>query len=452
MWLSDGRNPGRLVNFVPIWGLVALYLFTSTGCTVFRNYSDNRFWKSIQQQIDTSTTLQKGFSGLVVYEAATGKRLFSYHGDKNFTPASNVKLLTLYSCIQTLGDSVPSFRYILSDSALYLWPMADPTLLHPYFEPTNILERIQTLAGDRTIRLSTGHVSQPHYGKGWMWDDYLDDYQAEITALPVYGNVAQIQYRDKNWTVVPASALDSQRHATQHIEIWRPWHSNTWHFPAIMDSSTTYFREIPVSNTQHRNVKHFEALLGRAVEQVAIPVPGSASVLYSMPIDTVYRRMMQQSDNMLAEHLLLLCGMVLADSLSTAYTIDTITRKWLSTMPSGLKWVDGSGLSRYNQASPEQMIWVLRQLWQSDSRELLSYMDSGKRRSGTLRNMFSSESSPEVFAKTGSMQGVYNLSGYLKTRKFKVLMFSMMHNQFQGPVSGARRSTAEILTRIGNHY
>jgi D-alanyl-D-alanine carboxypeptidase/D-alanyl-D-alanine-endopeptidase (penicillin-binding protein 4) len=286
-----------------------------------------------------------------------------------------------------------------------------------------------------------------------MWDDYLDDYQAEITALPMYGNVVQIQYIDSNWSAVPVQVLDSQRLSEEHTDVWRPWHNNEFYLPAKVESDKTYFREIPVSQAHQKNVILFKDLLGRDVYPVSVPVSEGASILYSIPVDTVYRRMMQQSDNMLAEHLLLTCGMVMGDSLSTSYTIDTITKKFLLGMPTGLKWVDGSGLSRYNQASPAQMAWILGRLWQSVSQErLFSYMDSGKRRGGTLGNMFSSDDAPDVYAKTGSMQGVYALSGYLKTKNLKVLIFSIMHNHFQGPVSGARKATRDLIARIGNHY
>lgn len=453
MWLSDSRLKGNFAGYVAIWTLAVTLLLSMSGCSVYRNYSEARFWKRILQETDTSAVLGKGFTGLVVQDAVSGRTIFSHNGDKNFTPASNVKILTLYTCIKTLGDSIPSFRYQVADSFLYLWPMADPTLMHPYFEEKNLLDKIKSVAGERTIRVSLAHWSQPHYGRGWMWDDYLDDYQPEITALPIYGNVVQFSYNDNQWSAVPQEMLDSSRVSDVHTYVWRSRHRNDFHLPATPDTSEVNFWEIPASTSAQSNLNLFENKLGRKVEQVSVPVAKGASTLFSMPADTVYRRMMQQSDNMLAEHLLLMCGMVMGDSLSTSFAIDTVKKAWLTGMPGNIKWVDGSGLSRYNQATPDQMIWLLSQLWREVPRDvLLSCMDSGKRRNGTLRHLFSSGNEMELFAKTGSMQGVYNLSGYLKTKKRRLLIFSIMNNNFQGPVSGARRATNKILTKIGDQF
>ena len=59
---------------------------------------------------------------------------------------------------------------------------------------------------------------------------------------------------------------------------------------------------------------------------------------------------------------------------------------------------------------------------------------------------------PYVFAKSGSMSGVYNLSGYIQTQRGKVLYFSIMHNNFTGPVSAVRRQTADLLSQIHERF
>lgn len=46
------------------------------------------------------------------------------------------------------------------------------------------------------------------------------------------------------------------------------------------------------------------------------------------------------------------------------------------------------------------------------------------------------------------MTGVYNLSGYVLTKRNRLLYFSIMHNNFIQPVSEMRRRTAELLKEI----
>jgi D-alanyl-D-alanine carboxypeptidase/D-alanyl-D-alanine-endopeptidase (penicillin-binding protein 4) len=68
--------------------------------------------------------------------------------------------------------------------------------------------------------------------------------------------------------------------------------------------------------------------------------------------------------------------------------------------------------------------------------------------SGTLRSVGGSQQTPYIWAKSGSMTGVYNLSGYLQTRRGRLLYFSVMNNNFSQSVSEMRRRTAELLRQM----
>src|SRR6185312_7977410 len=67
--------------------------------------------------------------GISLYDPATATRLFDYQGDKYFMPASNTKLFSLYPGLKYLGDSLIGIRYWLTDTALFIIPSGDPTLL-----------------------------------------------------------------------------------------------------------------------------------------------------------------------------------------------------------------------------------------------------------------------------------------------------------------------------------
>lgn len=120
-----------------------------------------------------------------------------------------------------------------------------------------------------------------------MWDDYLDDYQPEITALPIYGNVVQFRYNDNQWSAVPQEMLDSSRVSDVHKYVWRSRHRNDFHLPATPDTSEVNFWEIPASTSAQSNLNLFENKLGRKVEQVSVPV-AKGHLLYFLCLQIPY--------------------------------------------------------------------------------------------------------------------------------------------------------------------
>jgi len=68
--------------------------------------------------------------GFYLYDPVAKKELININGSKYFTPASNTKVFTLYSANLVLPDSMPAFKYVKTDTAMYLWGLADPSFLN----------------------------------------------------------------------------------------------------------------------------------------------------------------------------------------------------------------------------------------------------------------------------------------------------------------------------------
>jgi D-alanyl-D-alanine carboxypeptidase/D-alanyl-D-alanine-endopeptidase (penicillin-binding protein 4) len=184
----------------------------------------------------------------------------------------------------------------------------------------------------------------------------------------------------------------------------------------------------------------------------AFPAEG-AKTWYSIPRDSLFKRMLLPSDNLIAEQLLLTYAAENGLEMNARKVIEYVQEKFLTSLPDRPQWVDGSGLSRQNLFTPRTMIKLCELIYQEfpgREAELFELLPQGGR-TGTIRNYFRSDR-PFVFAKTGTLSNNVNLSGYLVTRKGKRLTFSFMNNNYTQPTVEIRKEMDRILTAIHKAY
>ena len=100
--------------------------------------------------------------------------------------------------------------------------------------------------------------------------------------------------------------------------------------------------------------------------------------------------------------------------------------------------------------SPNTMVAILEKLYTELPHDrLFSLLPSGGG-AGTLDKMFMDELQPYVYAKSGSMSGVYNLSGFVISPKGKIWIFSFMNNLFTAKVSAVKKEVETIIHEIRN--
>ena len=66
--------------------------------------------------------LASGQVGICVYDPVKAVYIYNYQGNKYFIPASNTKLFSLYAGLKYLGDSLVGMRYLVTDTALLVFP------------------------------------------------------------------------------------------------------------------------------------------------------------------------------------------------------------------------------------------------------------------------------------------------------------------------------------------
>ena len=157
------------------------------------------------------------------------------------------------------------------------------------------------------------------------------------------------------------------------------------------------------------------------------------------------------SDNFIAEQLMLQVGKEVANSYSVETAIKYSLTNYLQDLPQEPRWVDGSGLSRYNLFTPNDMVYLLEKMYKEiPLQKLLDYFPVGGE-TGTLKSWYANDK-PFVYAKSGTLSNNYSLSGYLVTKKGKILIFSYMNNHYRIPTSEVKLGIEKTLKKSYNSY
>jgi len=405
----------------------------------------------IDHWIDSTQIENNSFVGIKIFDPKTQEVIFSKNEKKYFVPASNTKILSLYASLKNLGDSIPALKFALKNDSLFISGTADPTFLHPDLPKSKVFDFLRNSTA-KTIVFSEANFKNQVYGQGWAWDDYNDYYQVELGPLPIYGNIVRFKQTHNTLAINPPMFADSIFSSQNSFsEIKRKINENIFYTNTKIGQKIEFEQDIPYKTSSDLLQKILSDTLKKEVTIGSFMPDKTFKTLYSLPVDTVYRRMMQVSDNMLAEQLLLLSGGKYSDTISTSLSIKNLQKNLFNDIPQKFNWVDGSGLSRYNLVTPESLVFLLdRMLKEFPKDRLLSLMPIGGQ-AGTLKNTYKA-SVPFVFAKTGTLSGVYNQSGYMITKSGRLLIFSFMNNNFTGSASKVRTKTSEIIALLHENY
>jgi serine-type D-Ala-D-Ala carboxypeptidase/endopeptidase (penicillin-binding protein 4) len=391
-------------------------------------------------------------TGISIYEPATQKYWYNYQGDKYFIPASNTKLPTCYAAMKYLGDSLVGLQYHQTNDTLFITATGDPTFLHRDFANQRIYELLKNTGA--VIMLNTSLWQEKRWGSGWAWDDYNDDYMAERSALPMYGNLVRVSNKLKSIQVSPSYFSNKLLHDSIQTRdstvtsVQREISSNIFFIKGT--DSLSNIVEIPfyteddsillklLKDTLHKTVCRSYLLNDKK--------PTIEKEFHSQPTDSLLKLMMYRSDNFFAEQSLLMVSTKLLAVMNDEKIIDTLLKTDFKNLPQKPVWVDGSGLSRYNLFTPQDFVAILNKMKNEFGMERIKkILPTGG--TGMLSNSYKAESG-YIFAKTGTLSGVVALSGFLYTKRNKLLIFSVLVNNHNNSATNIRRGVEKFIEEV----
>ncbi len=386
--------------------------------------------------------LKNQASGILIQELLTKKVVYQHQADQYFMPASNAKLVTLLEANRILKDSIPAYRYYETPDTLFFWGTGDPSLGHPDLKGNALFKKLAS-STNKVLVLADSDKHVMPLGAGWAWDDYMDSYSAEISLLPLYNNQVRVTLKEGRMTVYP-EYFTSQVNYGQSTFHQRARNANQFEVPMLKTGENVFVIPFLTSAKQTADLLNYEIKV--PILSLPRPYDNRSKLAYAGKVDSLFAPMLHESDNQIAEQLLYLMAAKRNWVGPTQHIIENLTKE--DTLLAPLRWVDGSGLSRYNLMRPKDLVATLFQLKNEISEDRLFRLlpESGK--TGTIRKMKPLQPSSSFWAKSGSFGNTYNLAGYYKNAQGKMYVFSIMGNLGNRPTVAIKQDVMAILNAL----
>jgi D-alanyl-D-alanine carboxypeptidase/D-alanyl-D-alanine-endopeptidase (penicillin-binding protein 4) len=416
-------------------------------------------------------TLRGAQIGLIARDTQRGTTIYSENARQEFQPASNFKLLVGSTVLRDLGLNFAFTTKVTAEGGitdgrlpnLYLVGGGDAHLTeHDLDAAAAALAAAGLRHVDGDVIADASRYDDQRYGYGWSWDDLPYYYAPVVTAL-------ELDEGTVNLTIAPGPAVG----APAVLRVWPQSSAYTiddelttgpagskdtsniareWSQPLAVELYGNYPADGKVSGDVVPSVPDPQQYAGdvfaRALAAHGITIGGSvhsgaspagATVLWSHSSDllpTLMQQFWYPSDNLMGELFLKELGAVEGGTPGTDAKGEIPEERFLRSIgvdPSTVTIADGSGLSSYDRITPFDLLSILQADWESPYRSVVldALPVSGVR--GTLRHDFlGTPAEKVVFAKTGSINHVRTISGFVQTRTHGPVTFSFLVNQWMG--------------------
>lgn len=455
----------------------------------------------IQSQAATINTIVANNLGIdnaaiAIRDAKTGELVYSHNGKKLMRPASNLKLVTGAAALDTLGENYRFKTKLYIDGEIknhvlhgniYIDGSGDPTLSNPDFQEfATALKKLGItsvtghLYGDDTA--FTGSTLSP--GVTPQEESYYyaartsaitmspnSDYDASTVIVTAYPTVVGVK---PNYTITPNlsgmvvsnQAKTVKKGQKNTIAIKRIYNTNkiviSGNMPVGSSSKEWVTVQDPTSNTLQA-IKICMTNMGIKFSSTSKvlrhQVPDEAQLVFtneSITLAKMFPVFMKLSNNSMADIFTKAMGQqVYGDgSLKTGVQVLFDYGKSKNLAMTDWKFVDGSGLSSQNRVSAIELTQLLYEVqsepfYQTYYNSLPVGGNKDRLIGGTLKSRYHAANlQGRIIAKTGYIEKVNTLTGYMKGISGKQYIFSILiQNQANG-ISRIDSTVAALIKQL----
>lgn len=481
---ATGRVPLR--KSVPVLAMAAaLGLACASSSRLCRSASGA--WLEDQAALAFEPLTRQGATWGMLVVGSCGEVLSRHNASTMFLPASNMKLVTTACALELFGPEHRILTLLTLDGTvrrdtafgnLIIVGSGDPSLGSPVSPATDPLAAwrdsidahgIRVIAGD--VRGCGDFLPQASPGEGWAWDDLGFGFAAPSAGLCFHDNAIEVKLspgregEEAAWIAEPGAGAD---HLTCSVMTASPGTPRAVRLVRA-DGGVAVRGVMPgddpgvtlrVACTDPGRMAAEE--LRRALISGGLSVTGRAgsgcaqggirlASHLSPSLAELVRITNGESRNLWAEQLLRLIERDAGHDSEGAGTGGAVARTLdrLGIPKEGLLMADGCGLSRLNLASPSFMVALLWAARQRPWGEVFAASLPVAGCTGTLaERLRGTAAEGRIRAKTGSMQGVRALSGYVTTVSGDKLVFSVMINGYPGPGAVMDRAIDRFCTLL----
>ncbi|WP_447872384.1 serine-type D-Ala-D-Ala carboxypeptidase [Serratia fonticola] len=426
---------------------------------------------------------------LIVQKIGATTPTIDYHSQQMALPASTQKVLTALAALLQLG---PDYRFTttlesqgnITDGVLRGNLIArfsgDPT-----FKRQNLRnmvaelkkQGVREISGD--VLVDTSVFASHDKAPGWPWNDMTQCFSAppaaaivdrncfsvSLYSAPNPGEMAFIRvasfYPVNMFSQVRTLAKGSADAQYCELDVV-PGELNRFTLTGCL---TQRSEPLPLAFAIQDGASYAGAILKDELVKSGIQIgghlkrqtqPGMTGTVIaqtqSAPLHDLLKIMLKKSDNMIADTVFRTIGHerfgVPGTWRAGADAVRQVLRQKAGVELGNSIVVDGSGLSRHNLLAPATMMQALQYIAQHDSELNFISMLPLSGYDGTLRyrgGLHEAGVDGKVSAKTGALQGVYNLAGFITTASGQRLAFVQYLSGYAVPPEDQKQRRAPLV-------
>ncbi len=438
------------------------------------------------QAITAQSHPLEGSQIAVAYQLPGSNEVYGVNSDIYFHPASTQKLITALAASLFLGnDYTIKTRLQVQQQALNIGTdqkaslklspegilqsdvtirfSADPTLtIEGYRKLLSTLQQqgVKRIAGN--VNLDVSRVGTPIRAQGWNWADIPSCFTAPASAVVLNRNCTFIELTNQGpgtraqpkipaglplKVISDAIAVDNRDYGGDcELEI-NLYQGNEYHLSGCIPADNNG-KPFPLSLDVSDPVAWGVSWTQKLLTSMGIGVDGNVQAIRhpsndvttiaeikSKPLGELIRYMLMRSNNLYADAI---AKNTAAEYYSlpatynrTARALRSILSQYADIDLNAAYLVDASGLSAHNLLTARELLAVLAYMKAHDEELHLIDMLPVAGKSGTLHWRASTVNAPlklNVIAKTGTLQNVSNLAGFVRTKSGALAPFVMFTN------------------------